>query len=374
MPDKTLPGLGSSRSLPSIPWVPPDDFARIHHDQSHLGRPIDPEVVARVRHSLNMYQGPRSMADTMDIVIARADEKQRKFKALNDEYAVYIQKVKDEAQPVFKFDTDPRKGMPTQEEYIKARVKKGLREIGETTSNYNTWIEGLRAKMEYKRREQLQAKLRADEEFANAGASREEERKQRDAAIQENVRLTQAEYWKWLREMKEEVDMRPNSAPAAVASGAESASAAEDKKRRERIAEFKKNSSEYMDWAQTLDNGVFELPYHPVVDAEEHQRRIDAKSIKVKEFNKESAAYFDRVREMERKHHGRIMRVVTKRLEADKQFNRSRDEAASQLELKMEEHRQKELEQSLNSRQELKDMYQRVRDKPMFLELAYKTK
>jgi len=368
-----LPGLAKSRSLPVIPWEFPE-LGRLHHDQSHLGRPIDPEVVMRVRASLNKYQGPRTLEDRMEIIMAKAAEKQRKMRATSAEYAAYLQKVKEEAVPVFKFDEDPRKGMPTQEEYIMARVKKGLREIREKTSDYKAWTEELHVKQAYKLQEKLEAKMKGDEQFAKSGAAQEEDRKKRDAAIQESVRLTQAEYWKWLGEMKKEVATRPSSAPAAVPSGVASASSLADKKRQESIREFRKNSAEYMEWLQTVNHAKFELPYHPVVDAEEHQRRLDSKMHKVKEFNKESAAYFERVRQMEEKHHRRITRVVKKRLDADKAFNRSHEEGASQLAVKMEEQKQQQLEVAMKMRQEKKDMYKRVREKPMFLELAYKTK
>lgn len=223
-------------------------------------------------------------------------------------------------------------------------------------------------------RKSSKQKMKGDEEFATAGAARDAERQKRDAEIQESVRLTQAEYWRWLREMKQEVASRPNSAPAAVESGAASASALADKKRQESMQEFSKNSAEYMEWLNTVNHAKFELPYHPVVDAAEHQRRLDTKKHKVKEFNKESSAYFERVREMERKHHARIMRKVETRLEADREFNSHHEEAASLLAVKMEEQKQKQLEVAMKSRKEKKDMYKRVRDKPMFLELAYKTK
>jgi len=354
------------------PFAGESCFGSIHPDQSYLGRPIDPEIVKRVRGSLDCFTGPRTMEAREKIIMDKSEAKIRQNRAQSAEYYAWAQKVKEETVPSFKLPEDPRKGMPSQEEYIKTRVKKGLRELRDKTSDYKAWVEELKTAQAYKLHEKLEAKMSADEAFNNANASREHDREKRDAEIVEKVRAQQAEYWSWLKGMKDEVAKRPNSAPIATISGAQSATSLADKKRQESTKALRAMRAEYQEWLQGVAVAKFELPYHEVVTAEEHIRRHESAKAKVAQAKKEQSGYFEKVRQMERKHHGRIMKVVKKRLDADAEFNANHEDAARSLAGKMEEEKQRQSAIMRKSRNELEEMYARVRARPMFLEKAYK--
>merc|ERR1711988_489272 len=93
---------------------------RVPADQSYLGKTIDPDVVSRVRESLDQYQGPRSAAEQEAIIAAKAAEAKKMDRAVTTEYWAWTHRMKEGAVPTFKLPEDPRKGMPTQEERIKA--------------------------------------------------------------------------------------------------------------------------------------------------------------------------------------------------------------------------------------------------------------
>lgn len=360
------------RRAASSPWME-SDVGKLHKDQSYLGRPIDPETVSRVRHALNQYTGPRTLADHLAIQMKKADEKRRENAKAAAEYAAKIQKVKDEAVPVFKFEDDPRKGMPTQDEYIKTRVKAGLRDIREKTNSYNSWVEDLKTKQAYKLEQKLAEKAEADAAFNAGGKEREAALKARNAEIAAQVAATQQEYWNWLKGMKDEVAARPNSAPPPRADVQQAFEAAATKRKAEMTKQMQTQRQEYNTWLESVKNPKFALPYVPP-DYEGLRKKQEVAHEKKKEFHKASNAYFDNIKAMEKKHHARIMRVVEKRLEADRKFNEDHAAAAVSLAAKMEEEKQRQAEVAAKSRQETRDMYKRVKDKPMFLELAYKTK
>merc|ERR1719159_273203 len=97
------------------------------------------------------------------------------------EYWAWAEKVKQESVPSFKLPEDQYKGMPSQETYIKLRVKKGLRELREKTSDYKAWVEEVRSQQAYKMHEKLEAKKSADEAYAREHAAAEHDREKRDA-------------------------------------------------------------------------------------------------------------------------------------------------------------------------------------------------
>lgn len=365
------PDISFSRSLPAIPWPIPGVVGNLHPDQSFLGKPIDPEIVARVRGSLAKYKGPKSLAEHQVIINAKAEQKQRAMRATTEEYSVWVEKVKSETVPSFKLPEDSRKGQPTNEQYIKKKVRKGLRDMRDKTVDYKAWIEDLRANQAFKMHEKLQEKFLADEAFNNAAVDRERNRIQRDAEIQEKVVQQSSKYWRWLHGMKKEVALRPNSAPPAKASGVESPASLSQKKRKESELALRKMTAEYSEWLKGVSQAKFELPYHPVVDREEYERRIVAKGKKIEEFNKKSAEYYDGVKKMEQKHHDRIMRRFREKVEADEQFNAQTANAAEMLQVKLEAERERQREIALKSRQEVREMKDRVKNRPLWIENAY---
>ena len=64
----------------------------------------------------------------------------------------------------------------------------------------------LRSLQAYKLHEKVEAKMAADADFDKAAFAAEHDREKRDAEIQNRVRQQQAQYWSWLRGMKERVD------------------------------------------------------------------------------------------------------------------------------------------------------------------------
>jgi hypothetical protein len=295
----------------------------------------------------------------------------RNQKAASDAYLAWAHKVKTETEPCFKFPKDPKQGKIDSDSYIKQKVNNGIRDLREKTKDYNSWIEGLRERQSERLHQQVEEKLKADEAFNQANEARDQERIRRDAEIQARVVQQSEEYWNWLRNMKEEVAKRPHSAPAARASGVESASSMAAKKKRENEQVVRQRSIEYAQWLQTVSQPKFTLPYHVVVSREEKEKRIAAVRDKTEGHKKMSNDYFEGVRKVEQKHHARIMRNLKKKLLADKMYDEEHVEAAIELEAKMEAERQKKREVELECRRELQQMYSKVKSKPLYLEVAY---
>merc|ERR1712014_36349 len=102
--------------------------------------------------------------------------------------------------------------------------------------------------------------------------------------------------------MKQSVANRPHSAPAARSSGVESASSMAAKKRKESEAALRQRACEYQHWLQTVSQPKFKLPFHHVVDPEEKQRRVLKLQERIAEDEVAQEAYFERIRQMEKKH------------------------------------------------------------------------
>merc|ERR1712080_135515 len=99
--------------------------------------------------------------------------------------------------------------------------------------------------------------------------------------------------------------------------------------------------SEYSTWVRTVSVPKFRLPTTEV-DYEGRNRRAAEVKERIKRAQKEQTDYYEEVKQMERKHHARIMCVVTERLDADKRFNEAHEAAAQTLGMKMEEQKQKQ--------------------------------
>lgn len=343
---------------------------RMPADQSYLGRPVDPEIVSRVRASLDKYAGPRTAADNERIISAKVGDKKKWDREVSSEYWSWCKKVYEESEPSFKLPEDPRKGMPTQDQYINERVKKGLKDMREKSVEYKAWVASLRQRQAAKIQEDLQAKKAADEEFENAAQERYEERRKRDEAMCGEVAQQESKYWNWLSGMKESVKKRPSSAPAARGTGNESPAALAQKKKAESTRILKTMSSEYSEWLESVSVKKFTLPT-AFVDHEDRNRRAAAQKERARQARKGQKTYLNEVKQMERKHHARIMGMVQERLEADRKFDEDHEAFAQSLVAKQEAERQRQREISVRSRKELKGIYQRVKDKPLFLETAY---
>lgn len=358
------------RPAPANVWF--DQVAcRLHADQSFFGKPIDPEVVARVRDSLDQYQGPRSVDEQEKIIARKVAEARSHSSAVSAEYWKWTHRVKEEGVPSFKLPKDPRKGMPTQEEYIKARVEEGLDEMRKNTKQHKSWVESLAKRMAAEKLLQLEAKKEADGAFSGAADERAENIRKRHAGIQKKKREEEKQYWQWHQEMKERVDSRPCSAPSAMQSGVESVSSMTMKKMQETMRMNQAIGSEYSSWVRSVSVPKFQLPTAHV-DHEERSRRVEAWKERRKQASKDQGDYYEEVEQMKQKHHARIMGVVKERLEADKKFDEAHEAVAHGLELKMAEQKQKQAVVAAKSRRELKEMFKRVSEKPLFLEVAYK--
>merc|ERR1711974_269424 len=103
-----------------------------------------------------------------------------------------------------------------------------------------------------------------------------------------------------------------------------------------------------------------------------HKYTTEAVAKKRADADQMQTEYFQGVRKMEQKHHERIMKKVNEKYHADQRFNEGRASAASDLQVKNEAEAQRQRQIELKSRRELKEMYGRVKAKPLFLELAYK--
>jgi len=358
-----------SKSVSAFPWQVPD--TGLHPDQSFLGKPIDPEIVARVRGSLRKYKGPKSIEERDKIIADKAAAKQRANKEQTEIYLSYLEKVKAESVPSFKLPEDSMKGRPSSDDYIKANVRKGLRELRDKTSDYKAWVENVKIKKEMELHEKVRAKLQADESFKNDALAREQERARRDEEIQKQVHEQQQKYWRWLKGMKVEVSKRPGSAPPPQPTGAESTEALTKKKRAESTQALRKQTAEYREWLASVSQARFELPHHPVVDREEQERRIAEAKRRREEDRKSSKAYFEKVRQMEKKHDERIQRALDVKKQADDRYNADRGAAADMLASKLlaEQERQRAIAEK--SREELREMYHRVKAKPLHIEHLY---
>lgn len=339
----------------------------LHADQSYLGRPVDPNVVARVRGSLDKYRGPRTAADKDKIIAGKVAENQRFDRAISAEYWAWTQQC---GEPSFKLPEDPRKGMPSQDEYIQMRVENGLRGMRQDTVEYRAWLESLDERMEAEKLEKLKEKKAADAVFNNALQARYEERRQRKEEAQEQSGAAAAQYWRWLQGMKTNVAKRPSSAPAARSSGVESASSMAQRKKQESMRIQKCMSSEYSEWLRDVSVAKFTLPTAHV-DKEAKTRKAMADKQRMKQAQREQSAYFKEVKQMERRHHSRIMFKVKERLDADKRYDEEHEAVAKSLAEKGEAEKERQRAIELKSREELKNIYKRVDERPLFLEVAY---
>lgn len=342
----------------------------LHPDQSFLGRPIDPEVVARVRSSLDKYQGPRCLEDHERIVAAKVGAAKSWDRAATAEYWAWMHRVKDRLEPGFTLPDDPKKGMPSQEEYIKANVDRGLKEMREQSKEYKAWIESMKAAKEREKREVVEAKAEADAQFNAAAGAAEEARKKRDAEIRSAVRQTEDKYWKWHSDMKARVAQRPSSAPAARDSGVECAASMAARKKAEWSRTYREIGQEYSVWVQNVSKPKFSLPLAKE-DREGRIRREAVAKSRVRKAHKEEKKYFSDLDEVYSKHHERIMGHVKDRLEADKKYNEDQEQMHACLAIKTEREKKRQQAVVRESRKVLKDIEKRVKEKPLFLEMAY---
>lgn len=339
-------------------------------DQSYLGKPIDPDVVERVRTTLEKYPGTRSMDEREKIIATKVAQSRAIDKGVSAEYWAWTHSVKENGSAIFKLPSDPRKGMPTQEEYIRERVEKGLQDMRKTNREYKQWVKSLKAKMEAEKFEELEAKMAADAAFNDGALVRDEERRQRDADMKRGKREQETQFWREHQGMKDRVAKRPNSAPPGRSSGVESATSMAQRKKSEMVRIQKTMSAEYYEWLHEISVPKFQLPTS-FVDYEMRNRKAMEQKERVKNERKVQKTYFKEVQQMERTHHARIMGMVEERLEGDRRFNEEHEAATEGLAVQRQEARKMRNEVAAQSRQELKNMYKRMKEKPLMLEVAY---
>lgn len=358
----------ASRARPSS--APRLGAWRLPADQSYLGRAEDPEIVARVRNSLDQYQGPRSAGEQAKIIADKAAEGKKEVKGISAEYWAWAHKLKHEAG-TFHLPEDPRKGMPSQESRIKANVEKGLSELRKQTSEHKAWLETIEENLAAKQLEKIEAKNAADRAFNSGAEARQEAIKQRYAGMQQQKKKEESQYWRWLHAKKDEVKKRPSSAPPARASGADSAAAMAQKKIQEKKTVDRAISSEYHSWLRSVSVASFHVPIAEI-DYERRARQAAVAEERTKVMRKQTADYQEEVKEMERKAQERIMARVKEKLEADKRYTQDHKDVAQTLAVQMSKRKEKEKAVRAQSRRELQEMYKRVKEKPLFLEVAYK--
>lgn len=358
-----MAGEPEVKSVPGLVWG-------LHPDQSYKGKPVDPDVVARVRTTLDKFRGPRSMAERESIIAAKVKASKTFDASLSAEYWAWARRVKEESLPVFQLPPDGNRGKLSQEEYIQARVDEGLRDMRRKSIEYKQWVESMAARKQAEQLEMLEAKASADESYKAAAEEREEARRQHDAEYVQQVRQEEAQYWKWHTQMKERVKQRPSSAPAARSSGVESPAAMAQKKKADSIRIYKTMALEYNEWLRDASQPKFKLPLSRV-DHEGIARREAAAQERIKQARKEEVKYFKEVQQMRRKHHTRIMGMVQERLDADKVYAKDHELAAQTLAGKLEAEKRRQREISAKSRKELKSMYKRMKERPLQIEVAY---
>lgn len=342
----------------------------LHADQSFLGKPIDPDVVERVRFSLQKYPGTRSVEEREKIIATKVSASKKFDKECSAEYWAWTHQVKENGSAVFKLPSDPRKGMPTQEEYIRERVEKGLRDMRKTNREYKAWVKSLKMKMEADKLEDAAAKAQADADFDVAAQGRNEQRRQRDAEMNQEAKGQESQFWIRHQEMKDRVSKRPNSAPPGRSSGVESAASMAEKKRHDMVRIQKTMSAEYHEWLREVSVPKFSLP-SSFVDHEMLERKAKMHKDRMKQERKSEFAYLREVEGMKQKHHERIMGMVEERLEGDKKFDEEHAAATEGLAASRQEAKKKRDIVTAQSRQELKNMYKRMKEKPLMLEVAY---
>jgi hypothetical protein len=347
-------------------------MSQMHPDQSFKGKPIDPHTVRRVRAALNRYKGPRTAEESQEIVNKKVQAKIQKAKDETAEYLAWAAKVKAETVPSFRFPKDPKAGMMSNDEYVKKKVKDGIREMREKNTDYKAWIEDLKVKQDFKLQEKLQEKLKGDEDFAEAAARQNAERAERDAEIQRQVAETQAQYWTWLRSMKGEVAKRPCSVPPATKQDPNnSVEALTAKRKKEMGAVMTQQATEYKTWLESVQVKKFELPLITIVSQEEKDRRRERDKKRAEDFQKQSSVYIEGVRKMEQKHHERIMKRLKEKMDGDKAFNEAGAARDEIMAARREEEAQKRREIHQKTKQDLKDMYKQVKERPLWIEMAY---
>jgi len=343
----------------------------LHPDRSYFKRPVDPEIVARVRCSLAKYKGPKSFAENDMMIRKQAEQRQRKMKADTEQYYVWLQKQpEDMNKRGFIMAENPQKGRPSSAQYIREKVKHGLRDMREKDKDYKAWVEDRREKHSEELREKLKEKQMADAAFEQDAEEQTLLRAERDADIQAEVAQVSTKYWSWLRDMKKEVASRPSSAPPARKSEVESAATMAKKKQQESITALHARRKEYSSWLQSVSEPKFKMPYYEVSSDELERRAAYAKKMAVDD-HRVRAEYSDFVQRMERKHHMRVMRALKEKLVADKQFNEDQEAAGKERNAQGEQKKQQQREIALNYRQEVSDIYSRIKAKPLFIENAY---
>lgn len=348
------------------------ELGNLHPHRSFLKKPVDPDVVARVRSSLAKYKGPKSVAESDMIIRKQAEQRHQKMKSDTEQYYAWLQKQpEDMNKRGFIMPDNPQQGRPSSAQYIQEKVKNGLREMREKDKDYKAWLEDHRNMHAAQLRKKLKAKRIADAEFDQEALEHERLRAERDAEIHAEVAQQSTKYWMWLREMKKEVASRPSSAPPAQTSGVESPASMARKKQQESIAALKARRKEYSAWLRSVSEPKFKMPYYEVSSEELERRAAYAKKM-ADDDNTTRNEYNEFIHKMERKHHMRVMRALKDKLLADRQFDEDQEANAKERNAKEEQKKQQKREVSLKYRQELADMHSRIRAKPLFLENAYK--
>lgn len=344
---------------------------RLHADQSYLGRPIDPDVVSRVRDSLDQYQGPRSRAEQEAIIAARAGEVRKANNAVSKEYWEWTHRVKETAVPTFKLPEDPRKGMPSQESRIRENVEKGKRDMRKMTAEHKQWVASVQSALKDEQMEKVKQKAAADELYNQDQLAREEKIKQKYQEQNKQKKQKENEYWRWHRQMKERVSQRPCSAPPPKNSGVESASSMSHRKAQETQRINREISSEYSMWLKSVSCPSFTPPTVPV-DHERQARLAAMAEERTKQMRKLQKEYKGEVESFQQKHHKRIMGMVRQRLENDRKFNDAMEFAKEELAMKAEGEKKKQRAVAAKTAREIHEIKKRVKAKPLFLEVAYK--
>lgn len=305
------------------------------------------------------------------IIRKQAVQKQSKMKGDTDQYYAWLQKQpEDMSKRGFIMPENPNKDRPCSAQYIKEKVKTGLREMREKDKDYKAWVEHRRLQHAKDLRKKLKAKRTADAAFEQENEEQARIRAARDAEIQADVAQQSAKYWAWLRDMKKEVASRPSSAPPARITDVESAASMAKKKQQESVAALRARRKEYSSWLQSVSEPKFKLPYYEV-SSEELERRAAYVKKMADDDHRGRSEYSDFIQRMERKHHLRVMRALKEKLLADREFDQNQEVATKARHAHADHQKQQLRDVEVNYRQELDDMYSRIKAKPLFIENAY---
>lgn len=201
---------------------------------------------------------------------------------------------------------------------------------------------------------------------------------QRDAGLaQEREKAAQqaGKYWTWLAETKNTIARREvMNAPVVRMTGVKSVEELTTMKRAELQHQLDERQHEYNKWLEGIKKPKNTLPLNRECNTVEQREAIIQESAKKgkEKLNQATVEYNKWLQEMEEKHKERVMSKVRQKLHADQEFERQQNLAQDSLQKKMLEAKRQQQMVQLESQRAVKDMYERVQNKPLLVEQAYR--